>query len=139
MEHGVFSFFLFSFLRQLKVSNNEKKNNYRASASEQLLLASSPFMRGNFTPFSVKELTAFPYNEKEKRKKHNKENQAQENCAINADEENQNISSHSGNQRLKSENFSGKVLQRIITIVAMTKNLIHRLMTTTNNLRVLCL
>ena len=76
---------------------------------------------------------------KKKKKKHNKENQAQENCVINADEENQNISSHSGNQRMKLENFSGKVLQRIITIVAMTKNLIHRLMTTTNNLRVLCL
>lgn len=93
-------------------------------------------MIGNFTPFSVKELTAFPYNEK---KKHHKENKAQENCAIDAHEENQNISSHSGNQRMKLENFSGKVLQRIITFVAVTKNLIHRLMTTSNNLRGLCL
>ena len=87
-------------------------------------------MRGNFAPLSVKELTAFPYNEnqKKKKKKHIKENKAQKNCTINAHEENQNIISH-----------IGKVLQRIITLVAMMQILIHRLMTTTNNLRVLCL
>lgn len=52
-------------------------------------------MRGNFTPFSVKELTAFPYNENQKQ--HIKGNMAQKNCAINAQKENQNISSYNGN------------------------------------------
>jgi hypothetical protein len=63
MEHGVHGFLVFAFLKGTQISKNEKNNNYRASASEQLLLASSPYMRGNCAPFSVKELTAFPFNE----------------------------------------------------------------------------